>query len=581
MNNSINNENRIDVSVIVPIFNTETWLEACLDSVISQTFRSIEIVLVNDGSTDRSPTIIKSYAAKDDRIVTISQPNRGVSAARNAGLKAAKGEYILFVDSDDTIRNDAVAVLYQQAVTTDADIVIGNAYYYSSDGSQTPLYQGKSMYAEQPLQTGNQCFSYLMEDNIFTPLVYLYFTRRTFILKHALFFEEGIIQEDELWCIKSLIQADRVSVSLMDFCHYYYRIRQGSLIRSDNKQFRVSSYFRVVRVLEKFIGELMEKEGNREYMRVIGWVQVRLFYIYHCICKLLKEMKEETNEYRAYFDQKLKQIRPELSLIQYRACLNYFRFGNELLYTRSKGLSLSFCITCKNRFHQISQTLPQNLKDNRDAKDVVEFILVDFGSTDGLQEWIAEKFTEEIESGYLKYCYTEELPFWHCSIAKNTAHILANNRIVVNLDCDNFTGKDGGLFVIDNMLKYGPESIILHQFSNEWDGTYGRIALSKSNFLKLGGYDESFEPAAYQDTDLLLRAQLMKIQCISQPDARYSKAIPNTIEEKMAYTSSNLSWEGMDIHNYRLSLQHISSGKLRANMDKDHIGIIDNIYTFE
>ena len=153
---------------------------------------------------------------------------------------------------------------------------------------------------------------------------------------------------------------------------------------------------------------------------------------------------------------------------------------------------------------------------------------------------------------------------------------------MVNLDCDNFTGKDGGLFVIDNMLKFGLYSVVIHQFGNDWnDGTYGRIAMAKSNFLRLGGYDESFQPSGYQDKDLLLRAQLMRIQCISLSDATYNKAIVNTIEEKMACTSSNLSWQEMSDYNYQLSLKNITSGKLKANEDKEHIGIVDHIYTFE
>lgn len=106
--------------------------------------------------------------------------------------------------------------------------------------------------------------------------------------------------------------------------------------------------------------------------------------------------------------------------------------------------TLSFCITCKNRFHQISKTLRQNLDDNSLFSELVEFVLVDFGSTDGLRKWVICNFRDELESGYLKYYYTEELPFWHCSVAKDTSHLLASGEILVNLDCDNFTGPNGG-----------------------------------------------------------------------------------------------------------------------------------------
>ena len=116
--------------------------------------------------------------------------------------------------------------------------------------------------------------------------------------------------------------------------------------------------------------------------------------------------------------------------------------------------SLSFCITCKNRIHQIRQTLQKNLDDNRSHQDMIEFVLVDFGSTDGLKKWILSNFYQELSSGYLRYYYTDELPLWHASIAKNTAHSLARNNILVNLDCDNYTGRMGGNFVIQTFIKH-------------------------------------------------------------------------------------------------------------------------------
>jgi hypothetical protein len=105
--------------------------------------------------------------------------------------------------------------------------------------------------------------------------------------------------------------------------------------------------------------------------------------------------------------------------------------------------TLSFCITCKNRLHQIMQTLLQNISDNYLHHNLIEFILVDF-ATPGLWQWVKSKFHRELASGYLKYYYTEELHYWHASIAKNTAHLLAKNDILVNLDCDNYIGHNEG-----------------------------------------------------------------------------------------------------------------------------------------
>jgi glycosyltransferase involved in cell wall biosynthesis len=566
-----------NVSIIVPIYNTELYLEDCLNSIINQTYQQIEIILIDDGSTDRSCEIMNIYAEKDKRIIIHSQPNRGVSAARNAGLAFATGEYILFVDSDDTIHCDTIEKLCRQAILTAADIIIGNVFFCYPDGKRIPLFHRMAVYSNLSSLSGEQCFSLLVEASVFPPLVYLYFVKRTFIQKNQLYFEEGIVHEDELWCVKTLIHA--MNVSIMDFFYYYYREREGSIMHSDNKKYRISSFIKVVNALEIFASELHEKQ---QFIQAIGYIYIRIFYIYHLIGLLLYEMKEISNNYMDYFAKLLETIYPTLSYTQQRACSDYFRSGSRRLFLNNSGITLSFCITCKNRLYQIKQTLPQNLEDNRISKDIVEFVLVDFGSTDGLQEWIADNFVNEIEEGYLKYYYTEELSSWHTSIAKNTSHMLAQNAIVVNLDCDNFTGKEGGVFVIEKMIKYGWDKIILHQFGNEYgDGTHGRIAISKANFIKLGGYDESFEPAGYQDNDMLIRAQLMRLNYIHLPDVKYTRAIPNSHEVGVVNTLSDLSWEEMDERNYHSSLKNITAGKLKANDEKKYIGIVDNIYTFE
>lgn len=248
----------------------------------------------------------------------------------------------------------------------------------------------------------------------------------------------------------------------------------------------------------------------------------------------------------------------------------------------NKEPTLSFCITCKNRFEQIKRTLPQNLFDNQIYKHLIEFILVDFGSTDGLQNWVYENFIDDIRSAYLKYYYTKELDDWHASIAKNTSHMLASNEIVTNLDCDNYTGANGGKFVIDKMTEHGIHKIIFHQFSkNEDDGSYGRITLSKRNFLKIGGYDESFEPMGYQDVDLIIRSKAAGLKYIHVSDNLYNKTIPNTKKEGLLNVKTKSNWIDMNFRNYQRSRKNILLGNLFANQDKNHIGIIDNLYIFE
>lgn len=227
--------------------------------------------------------------------------------------------------------------------------------------------------------------------------------------------------------------------------------------------------------------------------------------------------------------------------------------------------SLSFCVTCKNRFYQIQQTLGRNLDDNRMFASLIEFVLVDFGSNDGLRDWVEEHFVSDLKSGYLRYLYTDRLPYWHASIAKNTAHIHAKNDILVNLDCDNFTGLNGGKFVIRQFFKKA-EPMIFHQFGGDpADGTYGRISMQRELFYQIGGYDESFEPMGFQDGDIIMRMCGLGVRYVLLNESKYSSAIRNTKLDSIVDTGSHLAWTDMDRINRCRSLQNIEKQIFIAN----------------
>lgn len=122
------------VSVIVPVYNAEKYLRRCLDSILSQTFQNIELVLVDDGSTDGSTTIINEYAQSDSRVVVVCHSqNKGLFAARKSGMDAASGEYTIYVDADDWIEKNQVEELYRHAIQEDADMVICDFYKHFED----------------------------------------------------------------------------------------------------------------------------------------------------------------------------------------------------------------------------------------------------------------------------------------------------------------------------------------------------------------------------------------------------------------------------------------------------------------
>ena len=123
-----------DISIIVPIYNSEKYLKKCIDSIINQTKKELEIILINDGSTDNSEKIIKEY--KDKRIKYIKNTNQGIGTTRNQGIKEATGKYLMFIDSDDYIENNACELLYNKAEKDNLDMVVCDFYREKEDGEK-------------------------------------------------------------------------------------------------------------------------------------------------------------------------------------------------------------------------------------------------------------------------------------------------------------------------------------------------------------------------------------------------------------------------------------------------------------
>lgn len=242
----------------------------------------------------------------------------------------------------------------------------------------------------------------------------------------------------------------------------------------------------------------------------------------------------------------------------------------------SLNIKISFCISCMNRFWQVKNTLVQNLKDNYEDKDIVEFILIDFNSNDGLKDFVLDKFKKEVKEGYLKYYFTQELDSWNAPITRNTTHIIANGDILVNLDADNYTGYRGGKFLLD-IYKNNDRNIFVHQGEGIFGkGNSGRISYYKEDFLKLGGYNQDFMPMGHLDSDLINRFVAYGIKRINVTDDKYNKTIKNTKDDSIKKCKSKYTWSEMCKYNVNLSNNNISNNKLIANKSKK-IGIPDNL----
>lgn len=269
------------ISVIVPIYNTELYLEDCLNSLNNQTFHDIEVILVNDGSLDGSASILKKYANKDARFIYIEQANQGLSVARNVGLSNAIGDYISFVDSDDWLSLTALEELYDTAMLNDADIVAGNVMSVQADYTITSW--GRRWRDFLPIKTpmkGADYFSMAIKKGCYTMMVYNYLYKRTFLQEQNFRFE-SIIHEDELWTPQVLIAAPVVVVLDADF--YYYRQRGNSLTALCNTQLRASSLLVIITKLLLYVEKIMNHE---EYREAYECLCVRIIQLYILVCSL-------------------------------------------------------------------------------------------------------------------------------------------------------------------------------------------------------------------------------------------------------------------------------------------------------
>lgn len=263
----------VKISVIIPVYNVELYLKDCLDSVLNQSFRDIEVILVNDGSTDGSIDILNNYAKNDSRVRVINQENKGVSAARNTGLDLSNGEYILFVDSDDMLIENSLEHLYKQSCEKDTEVLLGHAYRYFSNEEKVDFFYNKAELDKFEVADGKTLYSKLMERNLFPPLVYLFFCKKDFLCKYRIRFKEGIIHEDELWCVMVICQANKTTCA--PFYTYLYRCRDGSIMNSNNYKYRIDSMKTVVNELCL----IADNMTSIEELECSGWIYIRVFWL--------------------------------------------------------------------------------------------------------------------------------------------------------------------------------------------------------------------------------------------------------------------------------------------------------------
>ena len=278
----------VKVSVIIPVYNVEQYLRQCLDSVCNQTFKDIEIIIVNDCSPDNSLQIIKEYQQKDNRIVLVDlKENVGLGFARNEGMKVAKGKYITFVDSDDWVNDNYIEVLYNKIDNSNLDVVCASAYLYND--SKNEIINENFIFSNL-LNKANKDNLLIPKKNYFIIPAWLKIYRKSFLFNNNIFFELRE-SEDNLFFFYILLKTKEIK--FINNKIYYYRInRNNSLIQTINKKF---NYFQLFEKLKKRL--IVECKYNGDYKR--------LYYQYISIltASKLEILNLEISELKTYFDE--------------------------------------------------------------------------------------------------------------------------------------------------------------------------------------------------------------------------------------------------------------------------------------
>ncbi len=211
------------LSLVVPVYNVAPYLERCLASLAAQDPDGVEIVLVDDGSTDDSPAILARYAAQHPQMHVIRQPNGGLSAARNTGMDHAGGEYLAFVDSDDWIEPGYYRRLLDLARAKNLDLAHGNAmYHFEGRREDHPIYRDALPTEVMP---GREVLRRRLAERTLLHMVWMHLYRRDFIARLGLRFAPRVIHEDVLWTTRAFLEARRVAYDPTPGYFYRQRIR--------------------------------------------------------------------------------------------------------------------------------------------------------------------------------------------------------------------------------------------------------------------------------------------------------------------------------------------------------------------
>lgn len=308
-------ENKI--SVIVPVYNTENYLEKCIRSIMNQTYKNLEIITINDGSTDNSLSILENLKKEDDRIIIINQENMGVSKARNKGLDYVTGEFIGFVDSDDFLEEDMYEIMIKHLIEENADLCRIKAFIYNREGGIEEISNDRKIYTyNNELEIMNVYLQNELKIAVWDKLF-----RKSAV--ENIRFDSSLFNEDAVYVWEACLNSRKV---VMDTKQLYHHIKRpnNSLTSAPFSESNLTLYHYCKENFEK----LMDEYENREQ-------QAYLFYfngLFHLL-KVYKRDWDSNNLLNLYKEEIIEIINELKSIIK-----NHSEYINKFDLIHSKDI---------------------------------------------------------------------------------------------------------------------------------------------------------------------------------------------------------------------------------------------------
>lgn len=303
-------------SFVVPVYNVEQYLRQCVNSILMQSFSDFEIILVNDGSTDHSGEICDEFAQKDQRIRVIHKGNGGLSDARNAGLRVASGEYVLFVDSDDYVSENALADIAESIFAGEKPelVCLECTKVFSDSKTKVPMNDGIT--EEINGLREDALYLYLAERKKFPAAAWSKAIRRDFLLENELYFDKGRLSEDLEWALRLFVKVSDVWYCPTEY-YFYRQKRDGSITNSASEK-----NFRHICDTEKLGDALAKQETNPSKKKMLfsfmEFMYVSLILGYGKIAKENKKSYKETLKKYDYVLGTRKDKRSRIIAFSYR-----------------------------------------------------------------------------------------------------------------------------------------------------------------------------------------------------------------------------------------------------------------------